>query len=56
MQPKDHLQFRDTGSHWTLLRVSTVEPALLCKQGHPPKWGGRTDWFYTDQMTLVDGD
>jgi hypothetical protein len=39
------------GRKWTVLRVSDVEPAILCKEGDPPRWGGRTNWFYSDELS-----
>ena len=41
------------GADWTVIRVSAVEPAFLCKQGHPPRVGGRTNWFYTDELSAA---
>jgi hypothetical protein len=52
----DHVKFKVTGSDWTVLRTSSVEPAIYCKQGFPKKWGGNTNWFYTDELMLVEGD
>jgi hypothetical protein len=41
------------GADWTVMYVSFVEPAVLCKRGHPPEWGGQTNWFYTDELSAA---
>lgn len=45
------------GSEWTVLRVADVPAPLArfyCKEGHPPKWGGRTSWFCDDEIATLD--
>lgn len=46
-----HVAYR--GSAWTILRTSDTEPAVLCKEGHPPKHGGKTNWFHSDELRPV---
>lgn len=40
------------GALWTVIRTSTATGDLMiyCKEGHPPKWGGRTNWFFPDEL------
>ena len=52
MKPGSHVTYR--GADWTVLRLGTLEPAVLCKEGHPPRWGGRTNWFFTDELEVVE--
>lgn len=41
---------RRTKAPMTVLRVSTVEPAIICKEGYPQKWGGKSWAYFTDEV------
>lgn len=51
-----HVRTRYGETDFTVMRVADVPDELapiLVKEGHPPKWGGRTAWHCPDELVAA---